>query len=189
MPRTLRQLAVALATMLAFGYVVAASSRDDGEFKPIFNGQDLTGWRVYKGKPDNWGVEDGVLFTRGTDRGWLVTDARLYRWCSAEWFERTAPPVHSRKVARFKTDSVNVHDDFDPFSPAYQADPYSVLGALSRDTPVFYAPRLDYYAVTRYDDVEAIFTRKTIGCSAKGNNNTAQSAIVHVHRTLPGNPP
>jgi putative heme-binding domain-containing protein len=58
MPQTLRQLAVALATMLAFGYMVAASQRDDGEFKPIFNGQDLTGW---DGEPSSWKVEGGSI--------------------------------------------------------------------------------------------------------------------------------
>lgn len=50
-----------------------------------------------------------------------------------------------------------VHLDFDPFSPTFLADPFAVLAALPRETPVFYAPSIDYYIVTRYADIEAIF--------------------------------
>jgi putative transposase len=44
----------------------------------------------------------------------LVPVASQYRWCSAAWFERTAPPARVRTVCRFKTDKVRVLDDFDP---------------------------------------------------------------------------
>lgn len=50
-----------------------------------------------------------------------------------------------------------VHEGFDPLSAEFLADPYSVLATLPREEPVFYAPSLDYYVVTRYADVEAIF--------------------------------
>lgn len=50
-----------------------------------------------------------------------------------------------------------VRADFDPLSPAFLADPFSVLDALPRETPVFYAPSIDYYVVTRYADIEAVF--------------------------------
>jgi cytochrome P450 len=49
------------------------------------------------------------------------------------------------------------HADFDPFSPTFLADPFAVLALLPRETPVFYAPSIDYYVVTRYADIEAIF--------------------------------
>ena len=42
----------------------------------------------------------------------LVADARQYRWCSAAWFEQTANTVFLKTVQSFKTDSVNVRDDF-----------------------------------------------------------------------------
>jgi hypothetical protein len=42
-----------------------------------------------------------------------------------------------------------VHTDFDPLAPAFLADPFAVKAALPRETPVFYAPSLDYYVVTR----------------------------------------
>lgn len=50
-----------------------------------------------------------------------------------------------------------VHADFDPLSPTFLADPFAVLASLPREMPVFYAPSLDYYVVTRYADIEAIF--------------------------------
>jgi hypothetical protein len=46
-----------------------------------------------------------------------------------------------------------VHADFDPLSRAHLADPLAALP----DEPVFYAPALDYYVVTRFDDIEQVF--------------------------------
>ncbi|XDA99275.1 cytochrome P450/oxidoreductase [Sulfitobacter sp. LCG007] len=47
--------------------------------------------------------------------------------------------------------------DFDPFGEAYQLDPAEAL-RWSRDRlPVFHAPRLGYWVVTRYDDIKAVF--------------------------------
>jgi hypothetical protein len=43
-------------------------------FAPLFNGKDLTGWRVYGGNMDLWGAADGVLFTRSGGGGWLMTE-------------------------------------------------------------------------------------------------------------------
>jgi cytochrome P450 len=50
-----------------------------------------------------------------------------------------------------------VHADFDPLSPAFLADPFAVLDSIPRETPVFYAPSIDYYVVTRYADIEEVF--------------------------------
>ena len=51
-----------------------------------------------------------------------------------------------------------VRADFDPLDPVFLADPYAVLASLPvAEEPVFYAPALDYYVVTRYADVEAVF--------------------------------
>ena len=52
---------------------------------------------------------------------------------------------------------VTLHADFDPLSPTFLADPFAVLASLPREMPVFYAPSIDYYVVTRYADIEAIF--------------------------------
>jgi hypothetical protein len=43
-------------------------------FTPLFNGKDLTGWKVFGGKMDLWGAEDGVLYTKSGGGGWLLTE-------------------------------------------------------------------------------------------------------------------
>lgn len=51
-----------------------------------------------------------------------------------------------------------VHESFDPLSPEFLADPYAVMAALPlHETPVFYAPSIGYYVVTRHADVEEVF--------------------------------
>ena len=42
----------------------------------------------------------------------LVPVANQYRWCSAAWFERTASPAQVKTIYSFKTDRLNVLDDF-----------------------------------------------------------------------------
>ena len=49
-----------------------------------------------------------------------------------------------------------IHADFDPLSPAFLADPFAILKSLAGE-PVFYAPSIDYYVVTRYADIEEVF--------------------------------
>ena len=41
-----------------------------------------------------------------------VLVANQYHWCSAAWFERTASAAQVKTIYSFKTDKVNVHDDF-----------------------------------------------------------------------------
>jgi len=42
----------------------------------------------------------------------LVTLANQYEWCSAAWFERTASPSAVKTIYSFKTDKLNVYDDY-----------------------------------------------------------------------------
>jgi cytochrome P450 len=49
------------------------------------------------------------------------------------------------------------HADFDALSPVFLSDPFAILNSLPRETPVFYAPSIDYYVITRYADIEAVF--------------------------------
>jgi len=44
----------------------------------------------------------------------LAPVANQYRWCSAGWFERTATRAQIRTIYSFKTDRLNVQDDFEP---------------------------------------------------------------------------
>ena len=42
----------------------------------------------------------------------LVQVANRYAWCSASWFERTASLSAVKTIYSFKTDKLNIHDDF-----------------------------------------------------------------------------
>src|SRR5258708_5157253 len=44
----------------------------------------------------------------------LVPVANQYPWCSARWFERTASPAMTKSIYRFKTDRLQIPDDFEP---------------------------------------------------------------------------
>ena len=46
---------------------------------------------------------------------------------------------------------------FDPFAPAYLANPAEALRWSREQEPVFYSPELGYWVVSRYDDVKAVF--------------------------------
>src|SRR5438874_7667794 len=71
--------------------------------------------------------------------------------------QRPRSPRRGKTMLNPEHSACPVHADFDPLSPAFLADPFAVLDSLPRDTPVFYAPAIDYYVVTRYDDIEAVF--------------------------------
>jgi hypothetical protein len=43
-------------------------------FTALFNGKDLTGWKVLGGKMDVWGADDGILYVNGKGGGWLMTE-------------------------------------------------------------------------------------------------------------------
>ena len=50
-----------------------------------------------------------------------------------------------------------VHATFDPLATAFLGDPFAVLASLPSESPVFYAPSIDYYVVTRYADIKSVF--------------------------------
>ncbi|MGE0556082.1 MAG: cytochrome P450 [Gemmatimonadales bacterium] len=46
--------------------------------------------------------------------------------------------------------------DFHPFAEPYLLDPYPTFERLREEAPVLYDPELDYWVVSRYDDVKAV---------------------------------
>lgn len=50
-----------------------------------------------------------------------------------------------------------IGSEFNPFVDPYLADPYEFLARARREEPVFYSPEIDYWVVTRYRDVQAVF--------------------------------
>ena len=52
-----------------------------------------------------------------------------------------------------------VDESFDPLSQDFLADPYAALAALPREErPVFFAPSIGYYVLTRYAAIEQVFS-------------------------------
>jgi cytochrome P450 len=52
-----------------------------------------------------------------------------------------------------------VDESFDPLSPEFLADPFSVMAKA--EAPIFFAPSIGYYVVTRYQDVDEVFKNPT----------------------------
>jgi hypothetical protein len=65
-----------LASVLCGGLELQAADEEPPTgFASLFNGKDLSGWKVNAdGKLDKWGAKDGLLFTRGGGGGWLMTE-------------------------------------------------------------------------------------------------------------------
>ena len=52
-----------------------------------------------------------------------------------------------------------VEPGFDPLSAEFLADPFAVMASLGLpERSVFYAPMIDYYVITRYRDIDSIFS-------------------------------
>ena len=47
--------------------------------------------------------------------------------------------------------------EFNPFTDPYLSDPYAFWLKARASEPVFYSPELDYWVITRYEDIKAIF--------------------------------
>lgn len=46
---------------------------------------------------------------------------------------------------------------FDPFATDYLSNPFLFLDRARAEEPIFYSPEIDYWVVTRYEDIKAIF--------------------------------
>jgi cytochrome P450 len=56
------------------------------------------------------------------------------------------------------TPACPVDDGFDPLAPGYLEDPFAVLARIAADErPVFFAPSIGYYVLTRWADIEEVF--------------------------------
>src|SRR5262249_28611083 len=74
-PTLYERVVLVLALSLAGQPLAQSADKDAPEgFASLFNGKDLTGWKVHGGKMDSWGAADGLLFTTGEGGGWLMTE-------------------------------------------------------------------------------------------------------------------
>lgn len=54
------------------------------------------------------------------------------------------------------TSSYPVDENFDPLSTGYLEDPYAYYAQFRREAPVFFAPKIGMWVVSRYEDILAI---------------------------------
>ena len=75
-----------------------------GDWKPLLNGKDLSGWTAVGGPQSSWTVKDGVLTCSGKGSGWLSTDqqygdfvqarqVRSFAVRSSRWISNMPVPV------------------------------------------------------------------------------------------------
>jgi len=75
MKRRAARLLVLCAALGCVPGLWAADNEAPEGFETLFNGKDLSGWKVNEGgNIDKWGAGDGLLFTKGSGGGWLMTD-------------------------------------------------------------------------------------------------------------------
>jgi hypothetical protein len=70
----MRRCCFLLSLILGATLAVRADDAVPKGFEPLFNGKNLTGWKVMGGKADAWGADAGVLFVKGGGGGWLMTE-------------------------------------------------------------------------------------------------------------------
>ena len=58
---------------------LAEDKKEEGsKWIQLFNGKDLTGWKVHPKEPGKWKVVDGVLVSRGKDRSHIFSETGDY---------------------------------------------------------------------------------------------------------------
>src|SRR5262249_60371033 len=75
-------------------------------------------------------------------------NAALARHCASRH------PDSRRPAAAMSAPTLSV--EFDPLSSEQLANPFDVLARARKEQPVFYAPNLDLWVVTRHEDVLAV---------------------------------
>jgi hypothetical protein len=73
-PRRLLPVALVLCALASCATEPPPGHGGDAGFRPLFNGQDLAGWRVVNGGPDTWTVRDGMIVCSGRPTGVMRTE-------------------------------------------------------------------------------------------------------------------
>jgi hypothetical protein len=130
-----------LLTALLCVPLALADDKPPAGFEPLFNGKDLTGWKVHGGKMESWGAGDGLMFTTGENGGWLLTE-KEYADFEAR-FEYKMPPGGN---SGFALRAPRMGD------PAYQG---MEIQLLDDDAPQYKNLRPAQYTGSVYDVVAA----------------------------------
>jgi hypothetical protein len=72
--------------MISTLILALAAVQDDGDFVPMFNGKDLSGWVNANCAPETWSMRDGVIHCTGVPTGALRTEKQYENFIlEAEW--------------------------------------------------------------------------------------------------------
>ncbi|HEY3604060.1 MAG TPA: cytochrome P450 [Sporichthyaceae bacterium] len=77
--------------------------------------------------------------------------------------------------------------DFDPLSPGYLHNPYPTLARLNRDAPIWYAPVLGRWVITRYAEIEEVLADPATFSAAEAQrtlypvNEDAAAVLAELH--------
>jgi hypothetical protein len=72
--------------------VTAGVARAQDDYKPLFNGKDLSGWVNVNCAPNTWFVKDDMIITTGKPTGYLRTDRQYENFIlEFEWFHAPNP--------------------------------------------------------------------------------------------------
>lgn len=58
---------------------------------------------------------------------------------------------------------------WDPYRPDFWKNPYPVFRRLRAEAPVYYNEQYDFYAISRFSDVESAFSNKDVFSSSRGD--------------------
>ncbi len=58
---------------------------------------------------------------------------------------------------------------WDPYRPDFWMDPYPVFRRLREEAPLYYNEQYDFYAISRFADVESCFNNREVFSSARGD--------------------
>lgn len=66
-----------LTVVFTLSVAAISSAAEDEKFTPLFNGKDLTGWKIVNVAPDTFTVKDGIIVSTGKPTGTIRTE-RMY---------------------------------------------------------------------------------------------------------------
>ena len=66
------------------------------------------------------------------------------------------------------TSSYPVDENFNPLSEDYLEDPYAYYARFRRGSPIFFAPKIGMWVVSRYEDILAIAKDPKTFSNARG---------------------
>ena len=83
---------------------------------------------------------------------------------------QTARTAHGTAKLTFVSIGSDVADDihYDPYDVDLNRDPHPMFGRIREAAPLYYNPVHDFYALSRYDDVDAALLDHETFCSSRG---------------------